>query len=170
MTENTRRPTSYDDEVRTQVAELLWPSVEGWLKKNGEEDPDKEEFFPQLRRALDGTVDGYQIARHLDGEGWVPDVHLVDILDFALAHQMKAHKELVKRWVIQNGIKPLWAVGAKIKFKRRNEKFELVEVEGEVLKIDEEQATYLLFCESLGHVREGVGRHGSVIAYENVGG
>jgi hypothetical protein len=40
--------------------------------------------------------------------------------------------------------------------------------EGEIVKIDDELATYLVFCPAAGHVREGLGTHGVIFPFEDV--
>lgn len=41
-------------------------------------------------------------------------------------------------------------------------------VTGQVTQVDATRAKYVVFCASLGHVREGVGSHGTYVNFEDV--
>jgi len=149
-----KRPTIRDAAVLDRAAEVMWPRIQAW---NGH-DPDRD-TVADLRRALRWTSDGYKLARDLDK--WCPDAALVDILDSAGAELHFAAREETKAWVIANSVETPVLVGSRVAFIRGGNR-----ITGEVARVDADVAEYIVFCESLGHVR---GRElGTTVAAEDV--
>lgn len=157
-----KRPTMYDDGVCRVAAEKLWERIK---RDSGDDAADNEASIKSITEAIRYDDDGYAIARHLEHDGWDPDAQMVDTLDSAFSEKLRACETETSKWVDENGIKPEFAVGSSVRFKDRSTRKSHV---GEVTKVELDQARYWLFCEELGHVREGVGTHAIVLNYEDV--
>lgn len=150
-----KRPKLNDDAVIALVAEELAIKIADWMSNYD----DIEEIENDLKRALKYHSDGYELARELDD--YNPDAELVDILDNALDMKLSAHDQVCRRWVSDNGLVGP-NIGASVSFT-----FDGKRIEGEVVNnYDYGQSS--VFCESLGHVREGLGTHGVVINWEDL--
>lgn len=152
------RPTIYDDGVRKAVVEALAPVVVAWLGDGSE----VEDVATDLEDAFYGVYDwdAYRLARALENAGWEPDEGLVNELGRAHMEAIKAHGDLVRKWVEAEGLKPTHAVGDRVKTKRG--------LEGEVTRVDTSLARYLVFSEKEGHVRSGPGTHGTYVDFEDL--
>lgn len=149
-----KRPTLRDAAVLDRAVEVMWPRVQAW---DGH-DPNRDEKSA-LRKALRWNTDGFKIARDLDA--WCPDAALVEILDSAGEELRFAVREEAKAWVAANGLATPICIGARVAFERGGNR-----ITGTVTVRDAASAEYLVFCESLGHVR---GRHvGTTVAAEDV--
>lgn len=149
-----KRPTIRDAAVLDRAADAMWPRVQAW---DGH-DPDRD-TMADLRRALRWNTDGFKLATDLSA--WCPDAALVAILDSAGEELRFAVREETKGWVAANGITAPILVGARVAFERGGNR-----ITGTVAVVDAASAEYLVFCESLGHVR---GRHvGTTVAAEDV--
>lgn len=112
---------------------------------------------------FESNLDGYKLARELERLGWEADAGLVDTLDGLYWPLTKRLTKAVEDWVHENGIVPQHQVGEIVTFKDKGKS-----IKGEIIQVDESSAIYYLFCESLGHVREGVGVHSRLIPFEEV--
>ncbi len=160
------RPAPHDPAVLDAALAVLWPEIVSWNA-----DMDDEDSRIALRSALAGyDLDGYKLASELERDGWDPDAALVEILDGASHAVHAAHDAVVKAWVAEHGwpcarLPPGTRVRARVGGRM---------VEGEVTTPEhgaeryEAHAHYLLFCESEGHVRAGLGSHGFVVDAESV--
>ncbi len=158
----SRRPKYGDDAIIEAAIDKLLPQVLEWLKDgNGEEDPTA--VREDLLDAADSS-NGYEFAKHLDQlHGWDVDARLVEILDdFGLWHQSDALKEAERRWVEETGQKPAKQCGDICTFDYRGSIYT-----GEITAIHQ-HGYYTVFCPILGHVREGVGKHGTILPWEKV--
>lgn len=161
------RPSSHNEEIDMLVAIELLPKVVQWLRSEGETDIDEEELKKELADASFHAEDGYRFAKELEASCmWEVDSELVRILDNASFARHKAHKSLVKRWVDQYSVRPKFSVGQRVTFKPHHRHGE-EPVTGEVTKVIEDEATYLVFCEALGHVNKGNGTYGVYVPYES---
>jgi len=170
-----KRPTDYDEAVTRAAVERMASRLE-------EEYP---EDFPTSGRA--GVIadllksiphacgaDGYQIARALDTYCfWDIDAGMVEVLSEFAHDRWHCRDEAVKAWVIEHNVTPKLGVGSKLMLPAHRllgPKGSDTLVECEIVQIDTALATYLLFSEAAGHVREGVGTHGVNIACEDLEG
>ena len=149
-----KRPNLLDQDVINTVAKKLSPRVSTWLGENTDPSDD-------LAKAIDDALswDGFRIALALSDLGWEPDEDLVHILSQAGSEAYAARDELTRQWVTSKGILPAHKVGDMVKYKGHIY---------EITKIDEKLARYLLFSETLGHVRSGLGTHGTYANSEDV--
>lgn len=134
------RPNRRDKSVTDEVAKRLLKNVVGWLKSNGESDPNEEEVLEQLQDAIQDCFDedGYKFAKELeDHHYWDANADLVDILDGA--NHWSVLREQVKAWVAKNDIKPLFEVGASVRFRSGRG-----EMTGTIVRVDLEHATYTI--------------------------
>lgn len=166
---DTKRPSHYDERIDLEVAGALLPKVLRWLKARGEDEPteeDRQDILEQLANACRFHDDGYEVAKQLDDRHmWESDSELVDLLDEVAFARIRAHEKAVEAWVQQHGVAPKYSVGQRVAFKRQ--RWDKEKVTGEVTAVREKTAQYLVFCESLGHVREGCGTHGTYVAFED---
>ena len=162
------RPKFYGEETLDVLTESIWKRVVKWMTLDGSPPPDgsyAEESKESLRKCIDYEDRAYRILRNLESDGWdVDDPYLQDIAGMVDVDRHKAHKEVIKAWVLRNGVKADLAVGQIVSFKHVDGR----KRRGEVMRVDAETASYLVFCEDLGHVREGNGTRGFHINAEDV--
>lgn len=157
------RPTEVDPR---EVALRLLPDVLAWMRgDNGRMlDPDQvDSVTKQLADVLDGYSDGYALARDLDREGWIPDSELVEILDNAQHLWNAVEEDNVAAWVERYNVQCPFVEGQPIEFRTSRAPVYLL---GEVTDIYAKHAKVVVFCQSLGHVREGNGTRGVIVPYE----
>lgn len=100
-----KRPTLNDKAVIRFAAEKLLPAVKEWLKQADDQDYEEEDTLKQLCRAIQWDHhDGYQIAKRLDSDGWVPDAALVEILDDAMRYKQDARDVACAEWMKTSGL------------------------------------------------------------------
>jgi hypothetical protein len=155
-----RRPSETDADVIAACAER---SVVHYRNATGDWDTPTRELLEPLKDALRSPFrNGYERAR--DWEQWYgfsPDLDMVEFLDNLSARE--EHIEAVKRWVQDNGITATFQIGSIVCFRLRGDT-----VTGEITEIFPETAVVAVLCESLGHVRTGLGTHGFFIAFEDL--
>jgi hypothetical protein len=154
---STERPVYNCDEVCAATAEALYNDVKAWLTQAGDPAPDKQETLKDLARAISHSMlmDGYEIAKELDDDGWFNiNSELVEILDKAYWNAKNAHRELIKKWIVENNITNQFNVGDVVTVNRKYKK----PVQGEIIDMNKDEATYSVFCESLGHIRKEEGK------------
>ncbi len=157
------RPKRSDPEVHAAAVDGMWPPVREWIEgrdRGGPIDDDEAEQSKEcLRSALEWEECGYKIAVVLERDGWDPDAELVEILSRWAAVLSDAHHDAVAEWVKANGIKCQFQVGAMVNVSRLGV--------GEVVRVNDDDATITVFYKSRGHVREGSGTRGHLVAYED---
>lgn len=156
-----KRPGRNDPAVIAAAAKALAVKVQRWLQSCDDAAADPEEIESQLSAAIRWNDDGYRIARQLDSQGWDADAELVEILNDAVFIKRDHHRKAEVEWVKASGIKAP-DVGAAVTFKQLG-----MTVEGVITRNDEDGKS-VVFCASLGHVREGTGVHGTIIEWENL--
>ena len=165
------RPTIFDADIQSEVAQQLLPSLIKWLQARGEEICDEEEkkhVTEEVAKAIDTAVsyDSYKIARELDDAGWFADGDLVSLLERALSFAIGCHDRKTRKWVQDEGIVAGIAVGTTVRVYDRGGR--LIVYEGTIIRVDPSKARYLIFSEKLGHVQQGQGSHGRWEACELV--
>jgi len=165
-----RRPTHDDPRVVARHMGAIREDVRQYLVSEGDEDPDMDRAMAEVERAMRwSTLDGYEIARELDSRGWSADSQLVELMDQLAWRRYDAHHDVVCEWVKSENIKPALGVGDLVTIKARRKGAMVAEpFDGEITSVREDEARYVVLVEALGHVREGVGSHGIVMAYEDV--
>lgn len=109
------RPTINDEAVIRTAAEKLLPAVKEWLKQADDQEYDDEDTLKHLCRAIQWDHhDGYQIAKRLDSDGWVPDAALVEILDDAMRYKQDARDVACAEWMKTSGLTGP-AIGARVR-------------------------------------------------------
>lgn len=147
-----------------QAASLVADKVEKWFRDVNENlsPEDKTDYIKFFTNELKYYTDGYQLAKRLDESlGVYPDEELVDCLSGTSNIVYSAHCDAVKKWIKEEQIKPEFSIGDKVCYLNNKKK-----ISGEITKIDCEMGKYLIFSESLGHVKSGVGSHGVYITFE----
>jgi hypothetical protein len=91
---------------------------------------------------------------------------LVDILSAVDTDAHAVYTEVVAEWVKSNGVRARRAIGDIVDVRPRATDLELVQIKGEIVSINEEQATYSVFVPGRGHVRTGPGTHAHILPFE----
>jgi len=149
-----KRPKLNDDAVIALVSNELSTDVADWVGSQ----ENLKEIRHDLTRALKfSSLDGYDLAKRLDY--YDPDTELVNILDDADSMMYSAYNIICRKWVSDNGLVGP-EIGTIVDCILKN-------IKGEVVNnYDYGQSS--VFCESLGHVREGLGTHGVVVNWEDL--
>ncbi|MDO8795377.1 MAG: hypothetical protein Q7J25_12230 [Vicinamibacterales bacterium] len=158
------RPTERDEAVRERAVALLIAAIKAECS-----DVETDGIEDVIREALDEGTSGFRRAQLLERRGWEIDDELLDVLRQDTVHD--ALEEEIVAWVQAEGIKPSLEIGAKVTLKTehfRTQQPVAEDVVAEVKSIDVRRATYTLYVEAFGHVREGLGVHGVVLPYERV--
>jgi hypothetical protein len=114
MSETSRRPKRFDDDVLAEVARKLAPDVSQWLGDGANPD----EVAGQLAEALGGLFefDGYKLAKALADEHYYePDSALVNVLDQADHVGWAAWRDRVAAWVAANNVRPTLKPGDRVR-------------------------------------------------------
>lgn len=113
-----KRPNQLDPKVLTAVANDLLEPVLQWAAVAGA-DVDTAAVLEQLLGALDcGALDGFDLAKSLEANGWTPDASLVEILNEAESLQYAHHADAVALWVAAYELAPKFVVGSKVQYQR----------------------------------------------------
>lgn len=155
------RPDGHHEIVKRIVVERIMPEILAWLDEESE--PDREALAGDLMKVVSGWDDGFEIAKKLERRfHWDGNSSLVDILDGLDFYG--AHGAALIRWIEENGIVPRLEVGAQVKVHRTDAAIH----DGEIRAIDAKRGTYTVMIPALGHVREGLGTHGSILDWDEV--
>lgn len=152
-----KRPTLHDPEVIAAAARKLAPAVKQWVEDLAEK---LAQIEADLREAIKFDDDGYAIARELDSQ-YYPDARLVEILDQAYGAKTDALRALERDWVQANQLQPI-PLETKVRWQKKP-----AAGVGIVIGNDDAGHSTVMFP-SLGHVREGVGRHGYIANWEEL--
>lgn len=160
------RPNRMSDEVLAGIANKLMPRVLQWLQME-QDNPEATDAAKDIKAVLEVSSDGYKMAKELeDRHGWDgADSDLVDILEGA--DYYGTLQIALKAWVKDNDLKPKYEVGEVVTVRKIGH--EGSEHRGEIISIGDD-GTYTVMIPALGHVREGVGTHGTIFAWEKVEG
>ncbi len=162
------RPTRYSDDMLHATAKELAKSVHRWQNNNSNfTDKEMQEIEDDLLYTLDDNspeLDGYKLSRTLEKDKyWDADSDLVDILGQAEMMMYALHRKAVIQWVKDNDIQPRLAVETKVSISYRGKR-----CDGEITRVDRQHAEYTVCIESEGHVRTGMGTHGTIAAFEEL--
>lgn len=123
------------------------------------DDDDTTTWF--LDAIKSGGFSAYETGKRLEEHGWPVDDEFLQALDDYFSHTHTAHREAVANWVARNAIVAHHTEGDFVRWTDRRGTHE-----GVVAGIDRKHATYTVRVPALGHVAEGVGTHGVVLAFE----
>ncbi len=160
------RPKRNNPAVLKKAAETMVKKVSKWC--DDADEPLREDEVEHLSqwfiKELVYYHDGYEIVKKMENDlGYAGDSYLVELMDDATTVCSCAYYEFVKKWVKEEGIKPTLNIGDKVVYTHKS-----TNVEGIITGVDLLEAQYLVFSESRGHVRSGVGSHGCYIPFEDV--
>lgn len=127
-----------------------------------------EEFVAQLKEDFSCydllNSDGYTLARDLEENmGINSNKELVDILDNIDFECIKCLDKNIEKWVEDCNITPKHKIGDEVRVKVKN-----VEYIGEITSIYNKTASYSIFIEELGHVKNGPGVLGTIKPFEEI--
>lgn len=148
------RPTGRDESVIRKAAELSLPEFKRWANEASGSD---EVMLNDLLACIRWGHDGYARAKRIEIYGYEPDAELVEILDSI--DVWRAEREAVAKWVKEFDVKAPFPIGALVVIAGGS---------GEIMAHDEAQGTSTVFVEAMGHVREGNGTHGLIVAWEKL--
>lgn len=156
-----KRPSLTDDRVLHPAATAL---LEDLKRECHDADFDDESAaIADIENAIRYEDDGFRICRALESASWDCDAAMVAVMEKAAHYKYREHREAVAEWVKVFGVQPSMREGERVTFRHRGGK----QHTGSVRSINAEQAQYTIFCEELGHVREGLGTHGTILNYED---
>ena len=160
------RPTSHTIDLSSVYINMA-NTIKEWL---GEEmEVEEFDFFvEELKENFTASYlfncDGYELARDLEREmGFDSDSALVDDMNSISYHCHSCLRENVENWVKDCEITPKYPIGDEVSVWVKN-----VNYIGEISKIYERTADYCILIEELGHVRDGVGTHGTIKKFEEI--
>lgn len=153
------RPGRRSKDCLLRVAAALKAELENWT---GE--PMSNSNMEKLAEMLghSHSWDAYGLAKEMEHVGYSSDETLVGILEGVSGHAFEAQRTLAKEWVRTLNLKPAFHLGQTVRF-QRHKRFYL----GEITNINLKEASYTIFVESEGHVREGTGCHGWILNFED---
>jgi len=159
-----RRPYKRDEDIMKEVAiKLAGILNEQFGLVEEDEIYIEEDLYEVLSNCYDW--DGYELTKELERTAYADgNSQMVEIMDSAdcIAEDIVSKKQT--EWFRQqNFLLPKCSVGNIVKFKWRDGNL----YEGEVVRIDERGRAYV-FCEEIGHVRQGVGNHATIINLEDL--
>jgi hypothetical protein len=161
---NPGRPGYSDPRIDQMIAARLLPAVMEWL--GPEPHQSSSEVLADLVSALTHAgCDGFDMADFLrHRRNWECDAVLVDILNEAGSYSFEAHRELVKQWVSECHIVPLFKVGDTVTFKQRSQVFV-----GTITDIRRDTACCAVYSPAAGHVPKGqFGIQAAIIPQEDL--
>lgn len=156
MTSASPRPTQHDDKVIRLAAETSLPDLKKWLGSEAGLYKDCG-LLADLIGAVVWDDDGFGRAQYFEEKGYSPDSGLVEILDNI--DLWEAERELVAEWVKASNLAAPYLIGTIV---------EIDKTTGEITAHDERLAKSTVMVESYGHVRNGIGTHGILIAWEKL--
>ena len=154
----TIRPI-WNQEMIKELAKIVGNQVNEWCN---DETP-LEDCIETSEKILQwhSYDNGYEIAKEFEGEGFSPDMELVEILDDVSYDRTKVHETFIKKWVADNNLKLELGVGQKVIVKLiRNG-----DVEGEIVKLYPETMQYGFWHEGQGCEK---GKGHTYINFENI--
>lgn len=158
------RPSYRSEAVKRAAAARLVPALKEWLEGEGDRVASDDQLADHIFTAIKyGDSDGYEVAKRMESEGYVPDARLVEILD-GVDHEMyAAHEELAKEWVERHQVAAKLKVGDRVSASRFNQpSYDKSKFIGEIVQVYADIAKY--------GVREDGGRPDShaIVDFESV--
>jgi hypothetical protein len=159
-----KRPTIRDESVIKSTAEELLVKINKWATEDtGLSVEDLEDTLNDICGGP--TANGYDLAKFLDSEfDFEPDAQLVETLDGTWFIADGFLNKAIKEWVYQYKIFPGNKIGDMVSININKRDI----VTGEITAIDTDLAKYTVCCESQGHVKKGIGTHGSIVNFEDI--
>ena len=126
-----------------------------------------------VRNAWAIHLDEYQMARRLEDAGWESDYQLMELMDGFDSCVLSAHEQALREWVQAHAhllaeVRP--SLEQRVTTPKRWDKgrTSYAPRSGIVTRIDEDRATCTVMIPEFGHVREGPGTLGAVLAWEEL--
>jgi hypothetical protein len=170
MEHQNQRPAYYSSEVLELTLDKLMPKIIKYLASEDPEIVNDEEYVSQIRKSISQAIDyedeRFQICKSLDQDSWTIDSALEDIIDDVPRFRDDAYDIVIKKWIEINSIVAKKCIGDIVRFNNTRDTSKLVT--GEIIKIDEKRAKYLVFSAELGHVKKGCGTLGNYITFEEL--
>lgn len=155
---NERRPMVTDPDVIQAAIQKVLPEVVQWCRL-GEDLSPESEIADDLRKVVDLSDDGYGLCRNLEKyHHWTCDSELVAILDNLCVSSARGSMEI--EWVKAYRVYPGHLPGAKVEWRGHP---------AEILGSNSD-GKYTVNVPALGHVKQGLGTHGEVVAWEIIDG
>lgn len=148
----------FNDEIRLELAKQIGKEIFEWC--NGE--TPLEDCVSDCNDIFKWHVseNGYVLAKEFEDRWYSPDANLVEILDSVWSEQNELIRQAVKKWVIEDDIKPQFEIGKSVIVQ-----YGLKKVEGIITDIYSETAEYIVA------ISEGMtpldGSIRAIIKYEN---
>lgn len=174
---NVKRPQIHDEDILKKAIDSLLPEILNWLNAGGGApiDKDDEEEISEIRDQVYYGIesetpffDAYKICKNIDDRYmWEADAELVNVMEGVWNSVDKEYRLRVKSWVADNAIKPKFEIGNIVKFKPDVWKKDNI-LDGEITNLNVDRGEYTVFCESMGHVKKGIGTHGRIFKFEEI--
>lgn len=152
------RPT-WNDEMTKELAQIVGKEVNEWCNNENDLEDCIETSFKILRWSR--NLNGYEIAKEFEDEGFSPDSDLVDILDSVSYESHRITEKAVKKWVTENNLKLKYEVGKNVLAKL----VRMGNVECEIVDIYPETLQYVLWNASMNQTK---GKGGRIVNEEDV--
>jgi hypothetical protein len=152
------RPRESDPDVIELAVQKILPEVVAWCREGNDESEDSE-IAADLRAEIYLADDGYDFCKKLERlHSWSCDSALVDILHNA--DLSGARREMERKWVAAYRVFPGQLIGNEITYKGHPATITALHDTGH----------YTVNVPALGHVKEGLGTHGGIVAWEVIDG
>lgn len=150
---------SFNKDMKAELAKIIGKEIFEWCE--GETDlEDCISDFEEIYK-YHSNDNGYELAKQFEREGYSPDGALVELLEGIWVDKNELIRNAVKKWVIEDDIKPSIEIGTNVIVQYGNKK-----VEGTITGTYLETAEYKVMIPSEGMTIEGTRR--AIIKYENV--
>lgn len=164
----SKRPSYSDDAINAKLAQVIAEK----LVVLEEMPDDPEELLTDLTKVLKSEspfYDPYKMAKALEDRFmWTCNMGVVELLDTVSNHAYQLLSELVAEWVSKNGIEPKNEIGDRVIVSANNMRGIPSQYTGEIVRINEKEATYTILIPELGHVRSGIGTNGGIFPFEEI--
>ena len=159
------RPTKKDENIVKEFCKKTEEILSNWTGHT-DEDYIKDDSKKIVKQILEYHVtDGYKLSKYLDDDCnyYGIDFELADELNCLSQEFDSIYHKFIKEWVETYNIKCPFKKGDIVEFKIFKDT-----IKGEIVDIYQNVAMVSVFCEKMGHVKEGCGVHGICIEYEKV--
>ena len=103
------------NKIRPKVTDEMIKTAARKVAENTSHVSNKEDLAEAIADVYETHMDGFEIGKALDSEGWSVNTMMVDDLDCMDGNIREIHREVCKRWEVENDIKPPLPIGSIIK-------------------------------------------------------